>query len=87
MTQRLDDVTGDLLPRLSATQREQQREAMIAQINAITLQVNRLTGYIRLHESRLIDVRADLETVRGLLGAFTQRLTFWQRLHWLLRGA
>jgi hypothetical protein len=47
MSQRLDDVTGEELPRLSSRQREQQREAMIAQINAITLQLNAVTAAVR----------------------------------------
>ncbi len=39
MSQRLDDVTGKELPRLSAQQREQQRASMAEQVLALTRQM------------------------------------------------
>lgn len=52
MQQRVDDVTGDRI-RLSAVQRERQREQMIDQINAQTRQLNEQTKFINALTSRL----------------------------------
>lgn len=46
MSQQLDDVTGDPI-RLSSRERERERQATIAMINAQTVQINTLTAAVR----------------------------------------
>lgn len=75
--QRLDDVTGDPI-RLSATQREQQREAMIAMINAQTTQINTLTAEARAQRAVIANLVADLDSF--------QARPFVARVRWFLTG-
>lgn len=75
--QRLDDVSGDPI-RLSAGQREQQREAMIAMINAQTQQINTLTAEARAQRTVIANLVESQE-------AFERR-PFGQRLRWLVAG-
>lgn len=75
--QRLDDVTGDPI-RLSAAQRERQREAMIAMINAQTTQINTLTAEARAQREVIANLVADLDTF--------QARPFVARLRWFLKG-
>lgn len=75
--QRLDDVSGDPI-RLSASQREQQREAMIGMINAQTQQINILTGEARAQRTVIANLVQSQE-------AFERR-PLWERVRWLVTG-
>lgn len=65
----LDDVTGDLV-RLSAAQRERQREQMVTVINDQTKQINALTRVVN-----------GLLTIRR-----TESESFLLRVRWLFTG-
>ena len=79
MSQRLDDVTGAELPRLSSRQREQQREVMVDQINAIIVQCNHTTAAIRGLIARADAAEARLSTMELHL-AWLSRPSWVERL-------
>lgn len=56
--QGVDNLTGDPI-RLSAKQREFQREAMLAMLNAQTRQINTLTEAMRGLQAEIATLRAE----------------------------
>jgi septal ring factor EnvC (AmiA/AmiB activator) len=72
---------------LSATQREQQREAVVKQLNLLVTQVNALTKACNQWEGDLADLRAQLlDGLAEIEDKFAAPVTWRQRLGWLLRG-
>lgn len=72
---------------LSAAQRDRQRVEMVQRINALSAQVNVLTGalqQLRTEHAALVDAYHTMDRARW--GAFMQRLTLWQRLRWIVWG-
>lgn len=63
MRQKLDDVTGQPIPALSAHQREEQRAQMVFQINATTREVDRLILRDREREAEMRQLRDDLNAL------------------------
>lgn len=91
MSQRLDDVTGAELPRLTSRQREQQREAMIDHMNATTRQVNAVTASLQAlqtaHERTVEDVQTCFGNHAALRDAYLDHSrSLWARLRWLVTG-
>lgn len=78
MSQHLDDRTGQPLPPLSAREREQQREAMVLMINAITTQVNTLTASVRA-----LRERCDKQAAR--IDALELQVAWLSRRSWVVR--
>lgn len=84
MPQHLDDRTGEPI-RLSAKQRERQREAMVANMNQMILQMNALTQAVRVQTARIDSHDAALATLEGTYQHW-RRLSFWERLRTLFVG-
>ncbi len=91
MSQRLDDVTGAELPRLTSRQREQQREAMIEHMNLMTRQLNAVTASLQALQAAHERTAEDVQTCFAQHAALTEMLaarsaSFWTRLRWLETG-
>ena len=91
MHQRLDDRTGAAI-RVSATEREQQRQNIVAMLGALAKAVDRLSGVVSELESWRTDADVRISENRMHLGALTGKAaefygqTFWQRMRWLMTG-
>jgi hypothetical protein len=77
--QRLDDVTVRPILPLSATQREQQRVAMISHINGLILQCNELTRKVAELEGATIAHEIRLSALERAAERASAR-TWWQRV-------
>jgi hypothetical protein len=80
--QRVDDVTGEALldsRRLSATQREEQREAMVRRLQELTQANNLLYARVQDCEARTADALTACQFVEARLSALERR-TVWQWL-------
>jgi hypothetical protein len=85
--QRIDDVTGETI-RLSAAQRDEQRQQIVAllmqvarQTDVNTRQTLALQALFEAHETRI----ALTEELEQMSGAFRMR-SFVERLRWLFTG-
>jgi flagellar hook-length control protein FliK len=82
--QRVDDVTGEPI-RVSATQRERQREEMVDQINALIRENNQHARLLRAQGGVIGDILTAHEALKAEVADFQGR-TFWHRLRWLVTG-
>lgn len=84
MPQRLNDVTGEPI-RLSARQREAQREELVTVVNQLIVAMNNAGNIVQHHEQRLEAHEAALQVLVDRFETW-QHGTFRQRLRWLFLG-
>lgn len=71
---------------LTSQQRSQRIDALVNQVNAVTIQVNTLTKILEAHAKRVDGAYVSLERASERFDQLERHRTFWQRLRWIVTG-